>query len=109
MGFSRVILDKRQAFLDGKFIALIKVYEVEKSDKYPLGIKSKFILIDSAENYPVLLIDNHEPYGFHIHSALPENKNFRERLYIEYYEEALSIFENKVMEIIKYENSKNTY
>ena len=49
------------------YLVDIIVYKKPKSKKFPDGIKSKFRLIHIPTNSLVVLIDNHEPFGFHEH------------------------------------------
>ena len=73
MGSSSVLWD--QSFqLTESFRVEAKVYEIEPTEKYPEGIKARFVLIDVENNLARLLVDNHSPYGFHIHTGLPEDK-----------------------------------
>ena len=43
-----------------------KLYEVEVTKKYPLGVKYRIICIDPKTKRKILL-DNHHPKGPHIH------------------------------------------
>lgn len=56
-----------------------------------------------AGNYIRLLVDNHEPFGFHIHTQLPEDKNVRIQLPVSNYSEALQLFRQEVERIINRE------
>ncbi len=76
---ARLLFSEEKYFGEGKYLANLKVYEVEKNLKFPEGIKAKFVLIDLLTKKPVLLIDNHQPFGFHVHSRLPKDKKHRER------------------------------
>jgi len=73
----------------------IIVYKVPKSKKFPDGIKSKFRLIHAPSNSLVILIDNHEPFGFHEHTKNEERK----KLVISKWEDALDLFMSKVKEL----------
>jgi hypothetical protein len=79
-------------FADGRFLAQIKVIEVPKSDKFPDGIKLRCVLLDVERNVPRLLLDNHEPFGYHLHTRLPEDKNFRASVDVKDYAEAVRLF-----------------
>lgn len=76
----------------GRFIVDVKVYEVPISEKFPNGIKLKCVLVDVEQGKPRVLLDNHEPFGFHLHTRLPEDPDFRASLDIVEYEEAISVF-----------------
>ena len=62
---AKVIMDQRLVLgKDDRYTVFLKVFEVQKSQKFPDGIKAKFVLVDTLTNSPHLLIDNHEPFGF---------------------------------------------
>lgn len=84
-----------------RFRVELKVFEVEASAKYPEGIKVRFVLIDVIHKVARLLIDNHEPFGFHVHEELPENKSARRLLSTRDYAEALDEFWRIAKEIVK--------
>lgn len=82
---------------------VIKVYQVPANKKFPQGVKAKYVLIDTNLGTPRLLLDNHEPFGFHMHTALPEDCNLRVILDVTDYNKALSLFFKKVEAIIQNE------
>jgi len=90
---------------DGKYLVVIRVYKVENSKKFPGGTKAKFLLQHCEGGFVRLLVDNHEPYGFHMHTRLPEDHEHREILEVKDHEAALDYFLNEVERIIK--NEKN--
>ena len=90
-----VLIDEQQTLGDGRYNAIIKVYKVKVSEKFPDGIKAKFVLVDVQTGSARLLIDNHQPYGFHIHSELPRQKGQRQKLAVNDYKEALIYFLQK--------------
>lgn len=94
-----VILVDQALNLSERFRVELKVFEVDSSDKYPEGIKVKFVLIDVIQKAPRLLVDNHEPFGFHVHEELPENKEVRRTLKTKNYLEALDEFWRLAKEI----------
>ena len=94
-----VILDEQQILGNGRYNAIIKVYQVKVSPKFPIGIKAKFVLVDMETGATRLLIDNYEPFGFHIHSELPKGKQHRETLSVTDYKEALIQFLEKARDI----------
>lgn len=49
----------------------------------------------------VLLIDNHEPFGYHHHDKLPEIHGSREPIHTSSWEEAWKIFDEKMKELLK--------
>ena len=99
-----VLLISRELVLaGGKYTVTITVYEVEKSKKFPEGIKAKFLLKNSYEGYARLLVDNHQPFGFHMHTRLPLDKDHREVLDVSDHNVALEFFMDEVERIIKNE------
>lgn len=86
-----------------KYRVEAKVYSVENSKLYPDGVKAKFVLIDVAQNVPRLLVDNHSPFGFHIHTRLPHDKETRVMLNVKSYEEAFKEFKIIARRIINEE------
>ncbi len=100
MADTKVLMDEA-FFISERYRIILKVYEVKKSKKYPEGIKAKYVLIDVEGNFPRLLVDNHEPFGFHLHTHLPENKNIRVKLDTDKYLEALEEFRKDVTKIIE--------
>lgn len=98
---SRTLIDRRQVFLGGRYVAHIKVYEVKKSKKFPDGIKARYVLVNADKGTPRLLVDNHEPYGYHMHTRLPSDKSHRVKLDVNQYLEALVIFLDEAKRILK--------
>ena len=99
MGKSELIINV-DAILRDRFRFIAKVFEVEKSPKHPQGIKAKFVLIDTFQSAPVLLVDNHEPFGFHAHTELPGNKDKREKLETTDYLEAYDFFKKQAKKVM---------
>ena len=99
---ARVILDQKLVFgEDDRYSVFLKIYEVEKSKKFPDGIKAKFVMVDTATNSTCLLVDNHEPYGFHVHSKSNRGETQRTRLDATDYLGALQFFRSEVERILK--------
>jgi hypothetical protein len=78
----------------------IKAYKVKPSGKHPEGVKVKYVLIDVIERQPRILVDNHSPYGFHVHTRLPADKTHRLPLATTDYLEALREFRRLVAEVL---------
>ncbi len=95
-----VIKAERFEFKNGFFDAYIQVLKIPKRDKFPEGIKLKCVLVNTELNTPVLLVDNHEPFGYHMHTRLPYDKNYRVTLKVNSYEEAIALFMNEVQKVI---------
>ena len=89
----------------GKYQAEILVFEVKKDSKFPDGIKAKYLLKDIELNSARLLVDNHAPYGFHMHTELPGNHESRTELKVSNYMEALDLFFEEVGRILKNEEN----
>jgi hypothetical protein len=49
----------------------------------------------------ILLLDNHEPYGFHYHDKLPNDHDSRVRIMTLNWSEAWIVFDEKVKELLK--------
>lgn len=79
-------------FQDGRFEARVKVLEIPKSTKFPDGVKVNCILLDKQTNTARLLLDNHEPFGYHLHTELPKNKHARLSVNVKNYNEAIQLF-----------------
>ena len=65
------------------------------------------MLIDLELGKAVFLIDNHAPFGFHMHSSLPTDKDQRQSLNISTYEEAYKVFMEEVDKRAKEHKNKN--
>jgi hypothetical protein len=100
---ARFITNRILFFLDGRFEAHIKVYEVGRSFKFPDGFKVRCALIEKESGVLRILLDNHEPYGYHLHTKLPEDKNFRVTIEVKNYSEAISIFIKEIRKVLKNE------
>ena len=95
---ARVLLDQKLNISE-RFRVELKVFEVEPREKHPEGVRVRFALIDVLKKAPRLLIDNHAPFGFHVHNELPGNKDKRQILKSKDYQEALDEFWGLVQEI----------
>ena len=103
MGKSKCLLSQEIDISD-KFRVELKVFEVEVSKKYPEGVKARFVLIDTFNNKPVLLIDNHAPFSFHIHEDFKVSKVKRRELVEADYVKVLEVFWCLTMEILRNED-----
>ncbi len=104
MSSAKLIYDQRLRFLDGRFETRIKAYEVTKSKKFPDGVKLSCVLLDLEEKIPRLLLDNHEPYGYHLHTKMPYDQKHRVPIKVETVEQAIEYFITEVRKVIKNEN-----
>ena len=89
--------------LNSKYRVEISVLQFEKTERFPSGLKVRIALINTVADKIRFLIDNHEPYGFHMHTKLPEDKSVRKQLFIKDYQEAIGIFWQEVEGIIQSE------
>lgn len=105
MGKAKVVWDRTIRMSD-KYRVELKVYEVKPSYRYPEGFKARYVLVDEIIRAPRLIVDNHEPFGFHIHTALPDDTNRRLGLNIKDFREALIVFWRLTEEILRHENEK---
>ena len=103
MAKATLILDQRLDISERHRVEL-KVFEVEPSERFPDGIKVGFALLDIIDKVPRLLVDNHAPFGFHVHTELPKNKQARKPLATKDYQEALDAFWRLVKELVENED-----
>lgn len=106
MAIARLLYDQKVQFLNGRFEARIVAYEVAKSKKFPAGVKLRCVLLDLDENAPILLLDIHEPYGYHLHTKMQHDKSHRVPLNVKDYIEAIGFFINEIDRVIKNEKQK---
>lgn len=55
--------------------------------------------LDKRTNQAVLILDNHAPFGYHIHPQASTDHNFREEIVVESPYEAIDIFFSRAKEI----------
>jgi len=99
-----VVLFDQRLDISERYRVELKVLAVEAAGKHPEGVKVSFVLIDVLQMAPRLLIDNHVPFGFHVHEELPKNKESRRLLKTTDYVEAMDEFWRLVKEITNHEN-----
>lgn len=95
-----VLVDEVVSFRDGRYIARVRVLKVSKGVKFPDGYKVRCVLIDRVRDTPVLLLDNHHPFGYHIHTRLPKDKSERVVIAISSYVEAIEAFMDEAKRLI---------
>jgi hypothetical protein len=78
--------------ISSRYRVILQVARVPAGKKFPNGIKAKYVLIDVDGGFPRLLLDNHEPFGFHMHTRLPEDESHRVSLSLTDYRDALDLF-----------------
>lgn len=101
MADAKLIFDQKSLFLEGRFEARITAYQVPKSKKFPDGIKLSCVLLDLQEKVPRLLLDNHEPFGYHLHTKMPHDKAHRVPVDVKDFEEAIEFFMGEAPKVIK--------
>ncbi len=95
-----VVLIDEDLTLSERFRVELRAYKVKPSGRYPEGVKVRYVLIDVIKSKPRILVDNHSPYGFHVHTRLPADKTHRLPLATTDYLEALSEFQRYVVEVL---------
>ncbi len=85
----------------GNYIAHLKIQEVRPNYSRPDGHKVNFVLVDLRTLKPVLLLDNHAPFGYHVHPDAEQNHNERIEISVSSPYEALDIFLKKAKEIAR--------
>lgn len=89
---TRVLVERIVYFADGRYEARIKVLKIPKSLKFPDGFKVSCVLLDTATKNVRLVLDNHQPFGYHVHTELPHDKNVRQQIELKNYNEAIRFF-----------------
>ena len=92
MSKARIVIDQVALLNSEKFEAHIRVYEFPKSQKFPEGYKVSCSLVERETGILRVLLDNHEPFGYHLHTKLPEDKSFRVGVDVKNYIEAIRLF-----------------
>jgi hypothetical protein len=92
MAKAKVVADYAVVVKSGRYEARVKVLKVTPSAKFPDGYKVSCALLDTESNVARLVLDNHEPFGYYLHTKLPGDKNFRLSMSIDNYEEAIAGF-----------------
>ncbi len=92
MSKARSVIDRAVLLEHGKFEARVKVYEIPKSLKFPQGHKVSCSLVERETGILRVLLDNHEPFGYHLHTKLPEDKSFRVGVDVKNHIEAIRLF-----------------
>ena len=99
MGKATIVVNRRLSIND-RYTIVENVLQTHSS-KYKDGFKAAFVLLDTELSKPRLLIDNTDsPHEFHMHTALPENKDEKIFLGTYDYREALKIFYDEIKRII---------
>lgn len=99
MSKTRIVEDGVAYFADGRYEARIKVLEVPRSLKFPDGFKVSCVLLDLKAKTVRLVLDNHEPFGYHVHTELPHKKNVRLQIEVKNYFEAIRFFFNECRKV----------
>jgi hypothetical protein len=83
----------------GGFIAHMKIQSVPKDDNHPDGYKVNFVLVNLRTLAPVLIVDNHKPFGYHLHPDATKDQRSRIELHVDSPYQALEIFLKKAKEL----------
>lgn len=94
-----ILIDESLSLSD-QYRVELKAYRVKPSKKFPEGVKVRYVLVDVLAGKPRILVDNHSPYGFHVHTRLPSDKTHRVPLETTDYREALREFRRLVAEVL---------
>lgn len=94
------IIFEQAISINERFRVDLRVLMVKQSKRFPDGIKARYVLVDIIDKVPRLLVDNHQPYGFHIHTGLPSNRSLRSQLENYDYKQAREEFWKRTWEII---------
>lgn len=104
MAKAEILVDQTLSFKDGRFVAYVKALKVARNKRFPEGLKVRCTLVDQDHGTPLLLLDNHEPFGYHIHTKLPEDSDYRISIEVKSYAEAIEIFLKQVERLMNHEN-----
>lgn len=100
MTLVRTIENRVLSIADGRFKVQIKVLQVPRSLKFPDGYKVNCVLIDVDKRAVLLLLDNHQPFGYHVHFEMPHNKSARRGVDVKSYAEAIRFFFEEVRKVV---------
>lgn len=103
MSKAKVLRDHSIIFANGTFQAQVKVYAVTRSLKFPDGFKVRCALIEIRTGALRVLLDNHEPFGYHLHTKLPKDRKARITVNVRNYQDAIDLFFDEVERLVKNE------
>jgi hypothetical protein len=86
------VVFKKSVKMGSGYVAHMKIQSVPVSDSRPDGFKVNFVLIHLESQKPVLLVDNHKPFGYHLHPTPDQDHRDRVELSVSSPFEALDIF-----------------
>lgn len=89
---AKILYHNRMRFHEGRFEVRINAYAVLDNKKFPDGVKLSCVLLDLSRKEPILLMDNHQPYGYHMHTKMPHDKPHRVIVNVQNFEEAIKFF-----------------
>ena len=92
---SEVLIDRYQQVGDHHSLR-VKLQKIPASKKRPDGFKLNCVLIDLRINKAVLILDNHAPFGYHIHPEPQTDHTIRDELVVDDPFEAIRMFQKKV-------------
>ena len=83
----------------GAYIAQMKIQTVRPNENRPDGFKVNFILLRIKDTKRILLVDNHAPFGYHMHDN-PDVPEERKKMDVNDPYAALDLFIQRAKEII---------
>ena len=106
MAKAEKVWDEKLVLSGGKFMIHTRVHKIPlPSQDFPSGFKVNCALWNAFTGEKLLVLDNHEPFGYHYHPEPQSNKEIRKPLKIEDPLEAIRWFKNKVDEVINEDRS----
>lgn len=93
------LLRDTKAILGEHWVAHIKLQTVTPDKLRPDGYKLNCVLLDKRTNQAVLILDNHAPFGYHIHPQASTDHTMREEIVVDSPYEAIDVFFSKAKEI----------
>ena len=95
---SELLLHTRQQIGD-YHVVIVKLQAVTSDSVRPDGFKLNCVLLDFRVNKAVLILDNHEPFGYHLHPTPIDDHGNREKIEVQSPFEAIDLFVEMSQEI----------
>lgn len=106
MAKAEKVWDEKLALSEGNFMMHTRVYKIPlPSKEFPSGYKVNCALWNAFTEEKLLILDNHEPFGYHYHPEPETNKDLRTPLNFTKPLDAIRWFKNKVEEVINEDRS----
>ena len=103
MSESEEVWKERIVLKGGAYVLHLKAQKIHPPPaRFPSGYKVNCVLVDAFENKPILILDNHEPFGYHYHPDPIHDKSIRISLdeQIKDYIQAIAWFRRRAEEVI---------